>query len=36
VRPDLGKKALWAVALAAVLTAIVYALVSIDAFGLRR
>lgn len=36
VRPDLGKKALWAAGLAFVLTALVYALVSIDAFGLRR
>ncbi len=36
VRPDLKKKAIWAAGLAAVLTAVVYALVAIDAFGLRR
>lgn len=35
-RPELVKKSLWALGLAAALTAIIYGLVSIDAFGLRR
>jgi predicted secreted protein len=36
VAPNLKQKALWAAGLAAVLTALIWVLVAIDLFGLRR